>query len=71
MKAIQVDKFITNYNELQVLNIKEPFISHKDNVIIQVKAIGLNFFDALMVKGQYQTKPPFPFIPGAEVTFIP
>jgi NADPH2:quinone reductase len=33
-------------------------------------AAALNFFDVLQVRGQYQTKPPFPFIPGAEVAGV-
>jgi NADPH2:quinone reductase len=36
-------------------------------VVIAVKACGVNFFDALIVQGKYQTKPPLPFSPGGEV----
>jgi NADPH:quinone reductase len=36
-------------------------------VVIRVKACGVNFLDALMVRGNYQTKPPLPMTPGAEV----
>jgi NADPH2:quinone reductase len=36
-------------------------------VRIKVEAAALNFLDTLMVKGQYQVKPPFPFTPGVEV----
>lgn len=39
-------------------------------VVISVKAVGINFFDGLMVQGKYQTKPPFPFSPGAEVAGV-
>ena len=35
-------------------------------VIIAVKAAALNFFDTLIIKGRYQTKPAFPFSPSAE-----
>ena len=35
-------------------------------VLIEIKAASLNFPDLLMVQGQYQTKPPLPFVPGAE-----
>src|SRR5204863_5992274 len=28
------------------------------------------FFDILMVRGQYQVKPPFPFVPGAELAGV-
>lgn len=36
-------------------------------VRIAVKAAGVNFADTLMVKGEYQVRPPFPFSPGLEV----
>ena len=42
----------------------------KGQVAIEVKAIGCNFFDILMVRGEYQMKPPFPFIPGAELAGV-
>ncbi len=35
-------------------------------VRIAVKAASLNFPDLLIVKGQYQFKPPLPFVPGSE-----
>ena len=35
-------------------------------VRIRVAAAGINFADILMVSGQYQVKPPFPFSPGLE-----
>jgi NADPH2:quinone reductase len=37
---------------------------------VNVKAAGCNFFDILMVRGQYQVKPPFPFVPGAELAGV-
>lgn len=36
-------------------------------VLIEVTAAGVNFPDALLVAGTYQSKPPLPFIPGSEV----
>ncbi|GAB3972237.1 NADPH:quinone oxidoreductase family protein [Spirosoma terrae] len=42
----------------------------KDDVLIQVKACGVNFPDTLMIQGKYQFKPPFPFSPGGEVAGI-
>ena len=33
-------------------------------VRITVRAAGLNFADALKIKGEYQVKLPFPFSPG-------
>ena len=34
--------------------------------VIGIEAAGLNFLDALMLRGLYQVKPPLPFIPGVE-----
>ena len=39
-------------------------------VLIDVKATSVNYADALMVAGQYQTKPPLPFSPGLETAGI-
>ena len=35
-------------------------------VRVAVEAAGINFADLLLVSGQYQEKPPLPFIPGSE-----
>jgi len=35
-------------------------------VLIEVKAAGLNFPDVLMIQGKYQYQPDMPFVPGAE-----
>jgi len=39
-------------------------------VLIAVKAVGINYADAIMVAGNYQTKPPLPFSPGLEAAGI-
>jgi NADPH:quinone reductase len=39
-------------------------------LIIDVKAAGVNFVDGLFVMGKYQIKPPLPFTPGSEVAGI-
>src|SRR5260370_19218438 len=39
-------------------------------VRIAVRASAINYFDALMVAGQYQVKPDLPFVPGAEVSGV-
>ncbi|MFL2935943.1 MAG: NADPH:quinone oxidoreductase family protein [Myxococcota bacterium] len=38
----------------------------ESEVIVQVAAAGVGFFDALMVQGLYQIKPPLPYYPGSE-----
>jgi NADPH2:quinone reductase len=39
-------------------------------VRISLRASSINYFDALMVAGQYQTKPDLPFVPGSEVSGV-
>jgi NADPH2:quinone reductase len=39
-------------------------------VVVTVKACGINFPDGLLVQGKYQTRPPLPFSPGLEVAGI-
>lgn len=41
-----------------------------NEVVLEVKAAGVNYPDALMVMGQYQIKPPLPFVPGAEAAGV-
>jgi NADPH:quinone reductase len=48
----------------------EPLKPGKGQVVISVKACGVNFPDILIIQGKYQSKPPFPFIPGSEVSGI-
>ena len=42
----------------------------KGQVLIDVKACGVNFPDTLIIEGKYQFKPPLPFAPGGEVAGI-
>ncbi|MBI3714736.1 MAG: NADPH:quinone oxidoreductase family protein [Betaproteobacteria bacterium] len=53
-------------DQLEVAEIARPAVGAGD-VLIAVKAAGVNYPDALMVQGKYQLKPPFPFTPGAEI----
>ena len=39
-------------------------------VVVTVKACGVNFPDTLMIEGRYQFKPPMPFSPGGEVAGV-
>ena len=51
---------------LVVDDVPEP-VPGADDVLIRVRACGVNFADALIVQGKYQEKPPLPFTPGIEV----
>src|SRR5437660_7355318 len=39
-------------------------------VRIRLRASAINYFDSLMIAGQYQTKPDLPFVPGSEVSGV-
>ena len=55
--------------DLQLGDAPSP-IPADDEVLIEVKAVGINYADAIMVAGRYQTKPPLPFSPGLEAAGI-
>jgi len=46
---------------------REPEPLGPRQVRIDVSACGVNFVDGLFVRGEYQIKPPLPFVPGMEV----
>src|SRR2546428_2466901 len=39
-------------------------------VRISLRASAINYFDSLMISGQYQTKPDLPFVPGSEISEV-
>jgi len=64
MKAVLCQRFGTP-DDLVVGDVPDP-VAGAGEVVAKVAAVGLNFFDTLIVAGKYQTKPPFPFSPGGE-----
>jgi NADPH2:quinone reductase len=68
MRAVIVDRWMEP-SELEVGEVETPRPG-PGAVSIDVRAAGCNFFDILMVKGQYQVKPAFPFTPGAEIAGV-
>jgi NADPH2:quinone reductase len=68
MRAVVVDRWMEP-SELRVSEVPEPEAA-PGTLRVEVHAAGCNFFDILMVKGQYQVKPRFPFVPGAEVAGV-
>lgn len=65
MRAIVVSELV-DPAELVLGEAPTPAL-HDDALRIAVRAAGCNFFDILQCRGQYQVKPPLPFIPGAEI----
>ncbi len=53
-----------------VLEDREPAVPADGQVVIDVRAAGVNFVDGLICQGRYQLKPPTPFVPGSEVAGV-
>ena len=68
MRAVVVDRWMEP-SELAVREVPDPEAG-AGMLGVEVRAAGCNFFDILMAKGQYQVKPPFPFVPGAELAGV-
>ena len=68
MRALVVHEF----GPLQAHRVEDwpdPAIRERE-VLIDVKAIGLNFSDTLMLQGKYQTRPDRPFVPGRDASGV-
>ena len=68
MKAVLCKK----YGPPEELAVEEvpPLEAGKGQVVVRVKAAGVNFPDTLIIQGKYQFKPEPPFSPGGEVAGI-
>ncbi|WVF71614.1 hypothetical protein IAT40_006422 [Kwoniella sp. CBS 6097] len=67
MKAFQVKQH-EHPSKIIVSDIAVPKPRiEKGEVLVDVYAAGLNFFDILQAQGKYQTQPPLPFVLGAEI----
>jgi NADPH2:quinone reductase len=71
MKAIQIVAETGPDSALALVDIPEPEPSHMltpgSGVLVDVHVAGVSFPELLQTRGQYQMKPPLPFVPGSEV----
>ncbi|WP_054635207.1 quinone oxidoreductase [Thalassobacillus sp. C254] len=68
MKAVQLEKF-GGPDVLRLVDLERP--SPKENeVLIEIKAIGVNYADTARREGQYVVDTPLPYVPGSEVAGI-
>jgi NADPH:quinone reductase len=60
------------WGEVETLTLEDvaPPKVGPGQVLIDVKATAINYADAIMVAGRYQTKPPLPFSPGLETAGV-
>ena len=68
MRAIQFEQY-GGPDVLQSVDISQPSFE-KDDVLIKVTAIGVNYADTARRQGAYVVPTPLPFIPGAEVAGV-
>jgi NADPH:quinone reductase len=71
MRAIQIVNLEGPDRALALAEIPEPEPSHPmtpgSGVVVDVRAAGVSFPELLQTRGEYQVKPPLPFVPGSEV----
>ena len=71
MKAIQIVDLSGPDSALREVDVPEPEASHMlspgEGVLVDVEAAGVSFPELLQTRGEYQLKPPLPFVPGSEV----
>jgi NADPH2:quinone reductase len=71
MRAIQITELTGPDSALTLADVPEPDPSHPmtpgTGVLVDVKSAGVSFPELLQTRGEYQLKPPLPFVPGAEV----
>jgi NADPH2:quinone reductase len=74
MKAIQIVALSGPDSALAVAEVPEPAASHPltpgAGVLVDVHAAGASFPELLQTRGEYQIKPPLPFVPGSEVAGV-
>jgi NADPH:quinone reductase len=56
--------------ETMVLETLPDPVPGAGEVIVDVRACGVNFLDSLIIRDRYQFKPPRPFAPGGEVSGV-
>ncbi len=71
MRAIQIADLSGPDTALREVEIPEPEASHMltpgRGVLVDVEVAGVSFPEVLQTRGEYQVKPPLPFVPGSEV----
>src|SRR5919197_6435611 len=58
----------TGPSGLGLADVDEP--AADGTVLIEVHAAGVGFVDHLICRGEYQIRPPLPFVPGLEVAGV-
>ena len=68
MKAIVCHRF-GSFRDLAVED-RPPPEAGPDEVLVELRAWGVNYVDVIMVGGTYQLRPDLPFVPGTEAAGV-
>src|SRR6266536_1979628 len=70
VRALQIVE-LGGPSSLKLVDVPEPEPAHMlapdGGVVVDVEVAGVSFPEVLQSRGEYQLKPPLPFVPGAEV----
>ncbi len=69
MRAVMVEALAPDYAGCGVKDLPTPSPGPGE-VLVEVRAAGVNFPDLLMTRGEYQHKPPLPFVMGTELSGV-
>ena len=69
MRALMVEALAPDYAGCELKEFPTP-APGAGEVLVEVRAASVNFPDLLMTRGEYQHKPPLPFIPGLEMSGV-
>jgi NADPH:quinone reductase len=68
---MQITELTGPTSAMKLADLPEPEPSHTftpgRGVVVEVRAAGVSFPEVLQTRGEYQFKPPLPFVPGSEV----
>jgi NADPH2:quinone reductase len=68
---MQITELSGPASALRPAEVPDPEPSHMltpgSGVVVDVRAAGVSFPEVLQTRGEYQVKPPLPFVPGSEV----
>jgi NADPH2:quinone reductase len=74
MRAMQITELTGPASALKLVDAPDPEPSHMftpgQGVVVEVQAAGVSFPEVLQTRGEYQFKPPLPFVPGSEVSGV-
>jgi len=69
MRALMVEELAPDYAGCVMREFPTPE-PKPGEVLVEVRAAAVNFPDLLQTRGEYQHKPPLPFIPGLEMSGV-